>query len=156
MHRYSRYNPRCKLSAKIRWNRLARLSLSSELEAIGIFATSGTPVAPKDEDDSLVNDAYYDPSDRGTTEANQFDVRISRIQTSGIAELANVLRLWANESSLRHINIRSYDGATYRIEFVEEDDLISTLKNARMIDALEQPAEINSVAKQINTFFLGV
>jgi hypothetical protein len=151
---YELYKPHCKLSAKIRWNRLARISLSGNFEAIGVYATSGTPVVRKDEDGYSSNDAYYDESDRGIG-TNEFDVRISRIQTAEVAELANVLRLWCNESASRHVSIRSHNGATYRIELVKDEDLVSVLKNARLIDVVERQAKAGSLTKKINTFLLG-
>lgn len=152
---HDRKKPRCELSAKVRWNRLARVSLAPELEAIGVFATAGTPVSREDERDNSVNDAYFDESDK-KKESKEFDVRISLIKTNGIAELGKTLSLWLQESPSRHVSVRSYDGATYRIQFIADEDMISVLRSARLIDVVERPTEVESITKRINTFLLGM
>ena len=152
---YDRHKLRCELNAKIRWNRLARVSLSPELEAIGIFATSGTPVVRRDATDHSVNDPYFDDSDRGF-ETREFDVRISRIKTAGVPELGKALKLWLQESDARQITVRSYDGSTYGLQYIEAEDLVSTLQSARLIDVVERPAEVMSITKRINNYLLGL
>lgn len=143
------FTARCELNTKIRWNRLARNSLAPEFESIGVFATPGTPLVQKYTAPRSVNDPYFDKSDQ-KFEGKDFDVRISRIKTNGIPELAQTLRHWLQDSPSRYIHIRSYNGATYRMQSVANDDLISTLKNARLIDVVERTAEPRTIVGKIN------
>lgn len=151
----NRFTPPGEFKAKVRWNRLARVSLTPELQSIGVFASSGTLVTRHDESDHSVNDAYYDESDR-TASCKEDDVRISRITAVDVAELASALILWSKEVATRHVNIKSHDGSTYRLDFFAEEDLVSTLYNARLIDIVERPVEVSSSSRRIHSFLQGM